>query len=95
MHFIRKPDIVEAVCVVEKFDALEWPSWLFDAWTRDKGQAGCLERRNPHDHASTLVLWTWHNPAPVEWGSWIVRDRKGTLSVVSADDFERMYQRKD
>lgn len=85
MKIIRKRKIMSAhrITQQERESADNWPEWLVDAFVD-----GVVAQ---HPSGGLIVRLGYKYNVVVPIGDWIVRDRKGNLTIVTADDFAENY----
>lgn len=96
----RKPRTSKKAVAVEAFqmtearrmDNSEWPSWLNEAWNKERGDAGSVTRVNMEaELPDLLAVNTPEGVDVVSWGDWIVRDEKGNLYSYTTENFVAKY----
>lgn len=94
-HFRKKPVVIEAFQMTEarRMDNSEWPSWLHEAWNKERGEAGALSRVDMDALLpDTLLINTLEGVHIVSWGDWIIRGVKGELYPCKPDIFAATYE---
>ena len=96
-RFRKKPVIIEAFQMTReaRADNKDWPSWLHEAWNKNRTEVGALYPSQFPDSDGTdeLEIFTLENPMRVSFGDWIIRGVQGELYPCKPDIFEATYER--
>lgn len=97
MRFRKKPIVIEAfqMTVDRRWDNVDWPDWLHEAWNKDSNEAGSLFIRPMDETRESLAISTMEGPLAVTFGDWIIRGVKGEIYPCKPDIFEATYERVD
>ncbi len=93
--FMKKPVAIEAFQMTEarRMDNAEWPTWLSQAWNKDRDAVGALQRISM-DAAlpDALEIVTLEGKHLVSWGDWIIQGVNGKLYPCKPDIFAATYE---
>ena len=90
--FRKKPVIIDAFQMTKarRMDVSEWPTWLLEAWNRQRNELGAVYSITADGQ---LTIQTLEGRYSVSWDDWIIRGIKGELYPCKPDIFELTYER--
>jgi hypothetical protein len=94
-HRYRKlPVAIEAfqMTQAQRWDNSDWPSWLNEAWNKQRGEDGALQIDERDPEKARLRIITSEGIHDVTWGDWIIRGVKGELYPCKPDIFAATYE---
>jgi len=94
MKYRKRPVVIEAFQMTEerRFDNIEWPNWLHQAWNMPDFVEGALSIDPDDPERKNLVLGTLEGVHRVTFGDWIIKGVQGELYPCKPDIFEMTYE---
>jgi hypothetical protein len=96
MKYRKKPVVIEAFQMTKetRMDNKDWPNWLNQAWSKETGTEGALERVNPSDELPDMLeIITLEGTHLVSWGDFIIQGVNGEIYPCKPDIFEKTYDK--
>jgi len=93
--YTKKPVAIEAYQMTtdRRQYPMDWPSWLFQAFTLKPTTPGSIYAANPHDDESELMIMTLEGEHRVSFGDFIIKGVKDELYPCKPDIFEATYSK--
>ena len=92
----KKPVVIEAFQMTRKRrqDNSEWPTWLNEAWQKERNENGALISQDCPDSDGTdpLFIVTLEGLMAIGWDDWIIQGVKGELYPCKPDIFAATYE---
>ncbi len=94
MKYRKKPVAIEAFQMTEarRFDNIDWPSWLNQAWNKPDFSEGALKIDADDPERKKLVIGTLEGVLRVNWNDYIIQGVKGEIYACKPDIFEATYE---
>lgn len=94
--FRKKPVVIEAfqMTKAQRMDNSDWPKWLHEAWNKERGEPGGLQRVDTDaDVPDMLEIVTLEGNLLVSWDDWIICGVEGEIYPCKPSVFEQTYER--
>lgn len=92
----KKPVVIEAfqMTPARRWNNVDWPNWLHEAWNSGHGEAGGVFPANDHfpDAADELAIWTLEGIHLINHGDWIIQGVRGELYPCKPEIFAATYE---
>lgn len=93
----KKPVVIEAFQMTRarREDNSEWPSWLNQAWQKERETPGSLYPTEKGTGDGTVSIGTLEGQHLVSWDDWIIQGIKGEIYPCKPDIFEATYDKEE